>query len=85
MTGSRRDGKRTMTVLSITLMAAGVCILGMTSFSSDNFEQKRRYLAVKSRSQNKDSQKINTRTPDGNEANPSAVSRPTLLKPPSVI
>lgn len=70
MTGSRRDGKRTMTVLSITLMAVGLCILGMASFSSENVHQKRRYLAVKSKSHNKADQKINTRSPDGNEANP---------------
>ena len=53
MTDARRDGKRTMTVLSITLMAVGMCILGMASFSSKNVEQKRRYLAVKRQSQNK--------------------------------
>ena len=71
MTGARRrDGKRTMTVLSVTLMAVGLCILGMASFSSENVEQKRRYLAAKSRSQKKASQKVNTRSPDGNEANP---------------
>ena len=70
MTGSRRDGKRTMTVLSITLMAVGLCILGMASFSSENVDQKRRYLAVKRKSHNKAEQKINTRSPDGNEANP---------------
>ena len=75
MTGRQRlpagsNGKRSMTILSVTLMAVGLCILGIASFSSENADQKRRYLAVKSRSQNTPKQKINTRSPDGNEANP---------------
>ena len=71
MTGRQRDaGKRTMTVLSASLMTVGLCIMGMAPFSSENNARSRRYLTVKSRSRNNVSPKINTRSADGNEANP---------------
>merc|ERR1719199_1624893 len=63
-----------MTALSITLMAVGLCILGIASFGSTSNDdpKERRYLAVKSQNKPTARQRAvpNTRLPDGNQASP---------------
>ena len=68
-----QNGRRSMNALSVMLMAVGLCILGIASFGSNDDPRGRRYLAAKSKTDNKTARQPNvpkTRIADGNEANP---------------